>query len=128
MHNSLTLEIDDQFRIISRESSHREYKEIFDSQKLSQYCKTLVSFANRDGGALYFGIKDKPHDVIGISKSPDILSFTHFLKDKFEPEINIKDSEQIINGKSIYIVEAEKAIKKPIICKKEYFKSVQKSL
>ncbi|HHV6060374.1 TPA: AlbA family DNA-binding domain-containing protein [Legionella pneumophila] len=125
MNNSLILEVDKQFRIISRESSHREYKEIFDLKKLSQYCKTLVSFANRDGGAIYFGIKDKPHDVIGINETPDILSFTHFIKDKFEPEINIKASEQIINGKCIYIVEVEKAIKKPIICKKEYSKTVQ---
>lgn len=76
MGTSIKLDIDEHFRVLNKESSHREYKQNYDPNNLSQYCKTLVSFANRDGGAIYFGIKNSPHDVIGISESPDLLSFT----------------------------------------------------
>lgn len=51
----------------------------------------------------------------------------HFLKDKFEPQVNIRAHEQLIDNKTIFIVQVEKALKKPIVCKKEYNKSVNHS-
>lgn len=44
-----------------------EYKESFGWKSLSDYLKAMASFANRDGGYIIFGIKDKPHELLGLN-------------------------------------------------------------
>ena len=43
-----------------------EYKESFGWKSLSDYLKAMASFANRDGGYIIFGVKDKPHELLGL--------------------------------------------------------------
>lgn len=81
-------------RIENRESEHCEFKISFNSTHLYQYAKTLVSFANRDDGALFFGIKDHPKELIGINNKglPTDLTCTNFLKEYFESELSFNRS------------------------------------
>ena len=54
-------------RVISRESERREFKLKFENNNLPKLAKTMAAFANRDGGALFFGIKDRPREVVGLN-------------------------------------------------------------
>ncbi|CAM4501972.1 MAG: hypothetical protein LEGION0403_FIIPPAGN_02548 [Legionella sp.] len=108
-------------RIKNRESEHREFKIKFNPNDLYQYIKTIVSFANKDGGVLFFGIKDHPRELIGIDNKdiPTDLTFANFLKEYFEPELTFNIQAKSIYEKNICIVSVYPSTKKPIICKKE---------
>lgn len=108
-------------RIKNRESEHREFKISFNPAHLYQYAKTLVSFANRDGGVSFFGIKDHPKELVGINSKevPTDLTFTNFLKEYFEPELTFNIETRSILEKDICMVSVYPSINKPIICKKE---------
>lgn len=126
MNELLELSIDDEtFRIANRESEHREFKKIFDNESLWKYAKTMAAFANRDGGIIFFGIKDSPKELIGIvGDKPNELIFANFLKEYFEPEIPFEFDTKIYLGKTIAYVLVPSSSNKPIVCKK---KKVQQS-
>lgn len=46
-----------------------EYKESFGWRSMSDYFKAMAAFFNRDGGYIIFGIKDKPHELLGLQYS-----------------------------------------------------------
>lgn len=54
--------------LLQGESKNVEYKEMVpeDSQK---YMKSVVAFANGDGGRIVFGIEDGTMQVVGIPQS-----------------------------------------------------------
>lgn len=108
-------------RIKNRESEHREFKLKFNPPDLPQYIKTIVSFANRDGGILFFGIKDHPRELIGIDKKdvPTDLTFAHFLKEYFEPVLTFDIKIKSILERDLLMLLVKPSTKKPIICKKE---------
>lgn len=108
-------------RVKNRESEHREFKVEFNNNELPRYIKTMVAFANRDGGILFFGIKDHPRELVGVEEknNPNDLVFAHFLKEYFEPEVVFSTKMIKIFDKNIFMVIVDKSIKKPVICKKE---------
>ena len=55
------------YKLISRESSTLEFKESFNASALYKYAKTMAAFANKDGGYIIFGVKDKPRTVVGLN-------------------------------------------------------------
>lgn len=121
MNELLELSIDDKtFRVANRESERREFKNLFDKESLWKYAKTIVSFANRDGGIIFFGIKDKPRELIGIvGDKPDELVFANFLKEYFEPEISFDLDTKKYCGKTLLYILVPPSSSKPIICKKK---------
>lgn len=125
MKQLLELNIDENtLRVKNRESEHREFKASFDSNNLWKYAKTIAAFANSGGGVLFFGIKDSPRELLGVSgHQPDELVFANFLKEYFEPELSFTLDAKKYNGKELLYVLAEPSPTKPIICKK---KKVQK--
>ena len=51
-----------------REKSTIEFKEVFDwsdKESRSNYAKTCAAFSNSKGGIIFFGIRDKPHHLVG---------------------------------------------------------------
>jgi len=74
--------------LLAGESVHVEYKaEVASSET---YMKTVVAFANTDGGRIVFGIADKNLKVIGIN--PDTIfktmdTITNAISDSCEPKI-----------------------------------------
>lgn len=68
------------FRVSNRESEHREFKSSFDDKNVWKYAKTIVSFANKDGGVIFYGIKDSPRELVGINGFlPTDLVISNFL-------------------------------------------------
>ena len=71
-----------------------EYKQSFGWASISDYFKAMASFANRDGGYIIFGVKDKPHELLGLQGQAlerftniDNQEWTTNLKEHFAPEI-----------------------------------------
>ena len=108
-------------RLKSRESSTVEFKLSFHSKgsKWEDYGKTIAAFANTKGGCLVFGIKDKPHDLIGMANDNfedfDPETLTRFLNSRFSPEINWYKHLHTINGKQYGLIYVRESIYKPVI-------------
>lgn len=54
--------------IIRGESKNVEFKETRPA-KSENYTKTVVTYANTQGGKIVFGVEDKTHNVVGIDES-----------------------------------------------------------
>lgn len=113
-----------QNRLLSRESGWLEFKESFNMapSSFAKYTKTCAAFANTKGGYLVFGIKNSPHEMIGMKNDKfetlDPEKLSTFFNEHFAPEIKYDISTHEIENKKfglIYIFESEH---KPVICKK----------
>ena len=107
-------------KVSNRESEHREFKLKFENNNLPKFAKTMAAFANRDGGVLFFGVKDKPRELVGIieAEAPDDVVITNFLKEYFQPEILFESHIIEKHGLKIHALLVKPANRKPIICKK----------
>ncbi|HSH85945.1 MAG TPA: ATP-binding protein [Methylophilus sp.] len=124
----LELQVDKEKLLVkNRECEHREFKRQFDTDSIWKYAKTVVSFANRDGGAIFFGIADKPRALIGhIGDEPEGLVVANFLKEYFEPVVSIElDSIELL-GKKILYIRVEPSQNKPVICRKRKIQKADK--
>lgn len=103
-----------------------EYKESFGWKSLSEYLKAMASFANRDGGYIIFGIKDKPHELIGLKDAAlgrfeniDNQEWSTNIREYFSPEIIWEKRIFLFEGNSYGIIYTYPAKEKPVICKKD---------
>lgn len=103
-----------------------EYKESFGWKSLSEYFKAMAAFSNRNGGYIIFGIKDKPHELLGL-KSEALKRFeeidnqvwsTH-LREHFSPEIIWEKIIFNFEGNNYGVLYTYSAKEKPVICKKD---------
>lgn len=102
-----------------------EYKQSFGWKSITEYLRAMAAFSNRAGGYIIFGIKDKPHLLLGLEtsalknfESRDNGEWTTNLRDFFAPEINWEKRTFVFEGKTYGIIYTYPAINKPIICKK----------
>ena len=106
----------------SRESNTIEFKESFNWANKSKYAKTMASFANRQGGYILFGIKDTPHEILGLTNNKfenmDEEKITAYLNEAMAPEINWEKIQVEIDGYKIGLIYTYEANYKPIICTK----------
>lgn len=103
-----------------------EYKESFGWKSLSEYLKAMASFANRDGGYIIFGVKDKPHKLLGLQgqalqrfESIDNQEWTTNLKEYFAPEIIWEKTIYDFENQKYGVIYTYSAKEKPVICKKD---------
>ncbi|MBR3860656.1 MAG: ATP-binding protein [Oscillospiraceae bacterium] len=103
-----------------------EYKESFGWKSLSEYLRAMAAFANRDGGYIVFGIKDKPHRLLGLQGSAlerfeniDNQLWSTNLREYFSPEIIWEKCINEFDGKKYGVLYTYSAKNKPIICKKD---------
>lgn len=94
-------------RMFSGESKNIEYK-VTVPEKSEKYMKTVVAYANGEGGKIVFGIDDKTLKIVGmdselIFKTMD--SITNAISDSCEPRIRPEVTLQTIDDKTIIIVE-----------------------
>ncbi len=121
MKDSLKLNIDPiTKKVKNRETNYREFKAIFDSNKLWMYAKTMAAFANRDGGVIFFGIKDNSKELLGVPEDQlDDTTISNFTKEFFEPEIVFDMSYKEYNGINLLCIIVQPCKNKPVICKKK---------
>lgn len=119
----------DKDNIIKRRESHCiEFKSVFDWQNessRSNYCKSLAAFSNNNGGALFFGIENKPHKIVGINNFEDIddADITNYINEIFTPFVQFERRTYEFKGLTIGILYSSKNKSRPIICTKDSSKT-----
>ncbi|XCF04827.1 ATP-binding protein [Tamlana crocina] len=109
----------DEDNVIKRRESHYiEFKSKFDwtSEKArSNYSKSLCAFSNNKGGALIFGVENKPHKITGIENFEDIddADITNYLNELFTPSINFERKTFEFRNMKIGILYAFKNKNRP---------------
>ena len=100
-----------QERILKGENLHTEFKEILPSNET--LAKSIVCFANTDGGQLIIGVSDSG-DVVGVE---DLDEATRKIDDvafnRCEPSIIILPETVDIDGKIILIINIPKGEQRP---------------
>lgn len=95
--------------IFSGESKNIEYK-VSVPDKSEKYMKTIVAFANTQGGRLLIGIDDKTHEIVGVD-SVNLFqimdSIANAVSDSCEPQIIPDIEPQTVDGKNIIVVMVE---------------------
>lgn len=117
----LNLSIDKStLRVKNRESKHCEFKLEYNGKNLPKFAKTMAAFSNRDGGVLFFGIKDRPRELVGIKESdiPDDVEISNFLSEYFQSEIHFYSKVCEYYGKIVYAIVVSSSERKPVICRK----------
>lgn len=106
--------------LLQGESKNVEYKEMVpeDSQK---YMKSVVAFANGDGGRIVFGIEDGTMQVVGIPQN-DLFrlmdAITNAVTDSCAPMIIPDLFVQEVKGKSLIIWRLRQECSARIISKR----------
>ena len=105
--------------IFSGESKNIEYK-VSVPDKSEKYMKTIVAFANTQGGRLLIGIDDKTHEIVGVD-SVNLFqimdSIANAVSDSCEPQIIPDIEPQTVDGKNIIVVMVEAGKNRPYYLK-----------
>ncbi|QIA09526.1 AlbA family DNA-binding domain-containing protein [Draconibacterium halophilum] len=88
---------------------------INDSKKIA---RSLVAFANTDGGRLLIGVKDNGK-IAGISSDEEFYMIEAAAKIYSKPQIDFTTHQWTIEGKTVLKIEIEASDKKPYFAKDE---------
>ena len=104
---------------IRGESKNIEFKETL-PESSEKYTKTIVAYANTQGGTLIFGVADKTREIVGIDE--DILfqtmdSIANAVSDSCEPQIIPDIEPYTIDGKTVIIVTVSPESMRPYYLK-----------
>ena len=106
--------------ILKRESEKIEFKE---NAKTNTYIKTVVAFANGNGGKIVFGVKDNK-EIVGVENEFEVMDgIINAISDSCYPMIVPDISLHTLENKTVILVEIEGGKKKPYYLKS---KGVQK--
>lgn len=105
--------------LFSGESKNVEYK-ITVPEKSEKYMKTVVAFANGEGGKIVFGIDDKTLEIAGmdidnIYKTMDAI--TNAISDTCEPAIRPDVALKTVKNKTVIVVEILPGAERPYYIK-----------
>ena len=105
--------------VFSGESKNVEYKVTL-PDKSEKYMKTIVAFANTQGGKLIVGIDDKTHEIVGVEN--EILfqvmdGIANAISDSCVPQIIPDIEPQTVDGKTVIVVSVEAGKNRPYYLK-----------
>ena len=105
--------------MFSGESKNIEYK-VSLPDKSGKYMKTIVAFANTQGGKLIVGVDDKTHQIVGVEN--DVLfqlmdGIANAVSDSCVPQIIPDIEPQTVNGKTVIVVSVEAGKNRPYYLK-----------
>jgi len=119
---SYLFELNDSDRLKRHESSRLEYKEAFSLSNLADYARDFAAFANNKGGYMVFGVKNAPHEVLGLKTDAfhnfDQAVITESLNSIFSQSISIEKLEYELKGQQVGVLYIAEARDKPVIAKK----------
>lgn len=106
-------------RVNNREGVKLEFKQAYHAKKVAKYLRTMAAMANAKGGAIIFGVVDKPRVIKGIEETmPDPADLADSVSQYFAPTIDCDVYEETIKGKNVGIIQVSESGQKPVICKK----------
>ena len=122
----IRLELNNKGYVKQRESQVLEFKQSFRyGESIVDYSRSLVGMANNQGGSIVFGIKDKPHEVVGLdnrfeSFDPKVLN--QILLEYFSADIEWEPEMVDLASKKIGFINVKQALSKPVVCIKNHQK------
>ena len=105
--------------MFSGESKNIEYKLTL-PDKSEKYIKTIVAFANSQGGKLIIGVDDKTHQVEGVDDDNLFRlmdGIANAVSDSCVPQIIPDIEPQTIDGKTVIVVTVEVGKNRPYYLK-----------
>ena len=100
--------------ILKGESEKIEFKE---NAKTNTYIKTVVAFANGNGGKIVFGVKDNK-EIVGVENEFEVMDgIINAISDSCYPMIVPDISLHTLENKTVVLVEIEGGKKKPYYLK-----------
>ncbi|MFC2294082.1 MAG: ATP-binding protein [Leptotrichia hongkongensis] len=100
--------------ILKGESEKIEFKE---NAKTNTYIKTVVAFANGNGGKIVFGVKDNK-EIVGVENEFEVMDgIINAISDNCYPMIVPDISLHTLENKTVILVEIEGGKKKPYYLK-----------
>ena len=91
VHRLVRLSRSEPGRLVSRENTRLDYKETFNWGSRAKYAKTMAVLANNAGGFIVFGVKNSPHDLVGVNAQRfdalDPSRVVEYIDSAFVPEI-----------------------------------------
>lgn len=115
--------VDNDFILVSRENSLLEFKTTLNLD--GQTFKTMAAYANNKGGYIVFGVKPKPHTVVGLSEEKlqyirniDRSEISSKLDAYYHPTIEWDFIEYNYKDKPLIIFYVSESFNKPVICAK----------
>lgn len=105
--------------ILAGDSKNLEFK-VQRPKDSSKYMKSVVAFANGEGGRIIFGVDDKTHQVTGIPKElvfSEMDAITTAISDSCEPTIIPDVYLQQIEDKAVIVVEISSGKQRPYYIK-----------
>ncbi len=109
----------DKSTLLKGESKTLEFKAVL-SSKSESYLKTVVAFANTDGGRLIFGIDDKSRQVVGVEKDNVFKimdAIANAVSDSCAPKIVPDISFETIEDKTVVLVDIAAGFNRPYMLK-----------
>ena len=101
--------------ILKGESENLEFK-VDIPTKSEKYMRTVVAFANGNGGKIVFGVEDKTLRIVGFDEddaTQKIDTITNAIWDSCEPKIRAEVYSQVIEGKNIIVADIPKGMIPP---------------
>ena len=105
--------------IIQGESKNVEFKEILPKNS-DKYIRTVIAFANTQGGKLIIGVADQTREIVGVDGSvlfSMMDSIANAVSDSCAPQIIPEIEPYTIGGKTIIVVTVSPAPQRPYYLK-----------
>ena len=105
--------------IIYGESKNIEFKAALPKES-EKYTKTVIAFANTQGGKLVFGVDDKTRQVTGIGEDELFRmmdSISNAISDSCEPQIVPNIEPQTVDGETVIVVTVAPGANRPYYLK-----------
>ncbi|GIK33383.1 MAG: ATP-binding protein [Armatimonadetes bacterium] len=114
-----------------RESKTLEIKENFNlsNDAKGMYGRSMAAFANREGGYILFGVKDKPHELVGMTndtfENMDPTQLQQFLAGQLAPGVDWVHCLHQIGNRKFGLIYTSPARCKPVVAIKQGPKDIR---
>lgn len=121
------LELNERGYVKQRESQTLEFKQNFRfGDSVIEYARTMAAMANNRGGRIIFGVRNKPHEPIGLSDDRidkfDPKDLNQVFLNYFSSDVEWKLDTFEQFGKRFGRITVEEAQTKPIVCARNHGK------
>lgn len=121
------LELNVRGYVKQRESQVLEFKESFRyGDSLFEYARSLVGMANNQGGSIVFGVRDKPHEPVGLSDNRfeifDAKALNKVFLEYFSGDVDWHSNTLEFFAKRFGVLSVSESKVKPIVCTKNHNK------
>jgi predicted HTH transcriptional regulator len=103
----------------TRENTQIEFKQSFNLASMPKYARTMAAYANTDGGFIVYGVKNAPHELVGINlerfEAADPAKVTSFLNAHCSPEIQWEMGTLELSGTVLGFIYTHVQYRKPVI-------------